>query len=127
MVYLLRNQITYLLGGKFTMIKELLFRQPTTIGEVKEIIADTNAMFGSDLTIDTLEETYWIIQLQKIDNKFLYFRGFSQAEENSGEGIPIYSSIKNDSRIVLFRSEEQANMYAKQIPSISIVQKYKEN
>ena len=109
------------------MRKEFLFRQPKTIGEVKEIIADTNAMFASHLTINTLEETYWIIQVQKTDNKVLYFRGFSQAEENSGEGIPIYTSIKNDSRIVLFRSEEQANMFAIQIPHFSIVEKYKEN
>ena len=109
------------------MRKEFIFRQPTTIGEVKEIISYTNELFGSHLTINTLEETYWIIQIQKTDNKFLYFRGFSQAEENSGEGIPIYTSIKNDSRIVLFRSEEQANLFTKQIPSFSIVKKYKEN
>ena len=108
------------------MTKPYFLNQPTTVKKVRATVKYTNELFGTDLTINTLEETYWVVSILSMNKKKHYFRGWSQAEENSDDTFPIWASIKNDSRIILFRSEQQAEMYIKSISPFAMVEKYKE-
>ena len=82
------------------MTKPYFLNQPTTVKKVRATVKYTNELFGTDLTINTLEETYWVVSILSMNKKKHYFRGWSQAEENSDDTFPIWASIKNDSRII---------------------------